>query len=60
MRKFALLCVLGLLCSLFVAPAFFASAPPALASRRGDVDIGIVLPSGAGLDGITGTYLLAR
>jgi hypothetical protein len=55
MRKFALLCVLGLLCSLFVGPAFFAAAPPALASPPPTTSVGDAYATGSGCDWTFGT-----
>jgi hypothetical protein len=47
--------VLGLLCSLFIAPAFFAPAPPALASPPPTTSVGDAYATGTGCDWIFGT-----
>ena len=54
MRKFALFCVLGLLCQLLAVPAFLASAPRALASPP-TTSVGDAYATGSGCDWTFGT-----
>ena len=54
MRKFALFCVLGLLCQLLAVPAFLAAAPRALASPP-TTSVGDAYATGTGCDWTFGT-----